>query len=545
MKALSTFAIVAFVLAALPGASLAYYSVTHGLDPAKLKNDNVKIAVVKVKATRVIRPATSKRLPDGSSTGTFAMFSIDLELIEQLYGEKLTEADLSNVGYSNVPVDNAWALGPSDPKGCCYIMAWRLGYPCGQASAVRFSSGPDLPVLVDKPDHPSVALLKELLAIVNSPPEDGKRKAALDAKLKELRKALGIQVLGLDPRVPTKLGSTIAANGKDTASARTEWNKNLFPVDRNGKWGFIGAMGNIVIDPAFEEAAHFSGGLAAVKQNGKYGYIDKTGKTVIEPQFRCAFTFREGLAWVEGDVDGFIDKTGKIVLAAPPGTYCPEFREGLAKAMSRQPRFPSRDPQWKYKVGFINKMGLYAIKPEFDAAWDFREGLAAVRVDGKWGFIDKQGEFAIRPQHDRASYFSEGLAVVEKDGKTIFIKKDGKRAIDAEFEDAHGFHEDLAGVKIDGKWGFIDKQGKVRIEPKFDEVSSFFNGMASIVKDKKYGYINRRGEVVVEPIYGYGHLFLGELAGVTFHPGRGNGVGTGYINRDGQVVWAPEPRAKD
>jgi hypothetical protein len=347
MKLLRTLSIAAFFVALVPSASFAYYSVTDGLDSAKLKKDNVKIAVVKVKATRVVRPETRKRFADGSSTYTFAIYSIDLELIEQLYGDQLTGADLTNVSYSNVSVDNAWALGPSDPKGCYYIMAWRHGHPSGQASGLRFSPGPDLPVLIDKPDHPSVKLLKELLAIVNSPMEDGKRKAAIAAKLKELRKALGIQVPGLDPGVPIKLTSDSQANAEADKSkdASGDWNKDLFPVDRGGKWGFIDATGKLAIEPAFEEAAYFSEGLAAVRLNGKYGYIDKTGKTVIEPQFRYAFAFREGLAWVEGDAEGFIDKTGRIVLTAPPGTYCREFREGMAKTMSRQPRFPSRDPE--------------------------------------------------------------------------------------------------------------------------------------------------------------------------------------------------------
>lgn len=93
------------------------------------------------------------------------------------------ETTRNNVGYSNVPVDNAWALDPSDPKGCYYLMSWRTGHPCGQGSGVRFSPAPDLPVLIDKPDHQSVQLLKELLAIVNSPTQDGKRKATNVAEL--------------------------------------------------------------------------------------------------------------------------------------------------------------------------------------------------------------------------------------------------------------------------------------------------------------------------------------------------------------------------
>ena len=45
--------------------------------------------------------------------------------------------------------------------------------------------------------------------------------------------------------------------------------------------------------------------------------------------------------------------------------------------------------------GFIDKNGNEIVKPEYDNAYDFSEGLAAVAKDFKWGFIDKTGNEAI------------------------------------------------------------------------------------------------------------------------------------------------------
>ncbi|ECL3693363.1 WG repeat-containing protein, partial [Campylobacter coli] len=56
------------------------------------------------------------------------------------------------------------------------------------------------------------------------------------------------------------------------------------------------------------------------------------------------------------------------------------------------------------KWGFIDKSGKFIVKPKFDEAWDFSEGLAAVGLNGKWGFIDKNGEFAIEPIFDDIYY---------------------------------------------------------------------------------------------------------------------------------------------
>jgi hypothetical protein len=51
---------------------------------------------------------------------------------------------------------------------------------------------------------------------------------------------------------------------------------------------------------------------------------------------------------------------------------------------------------------------------EFEAAYGFSEGLAAVKYKGKWGFIDRAGVFAIKPAFSSVGSFSCGLAAAVK-----------------------------------------------------------------------------------------------------------------------------------
>ena len=37
----------------------------------------------------------------------------------------------------------------------------------------------------------------------------------------------------------------------------------------------------------------------------------------------------------------------------------------------------------------------YAIKPQFEDARFFSEGLASVKIEGRWGYIDKTGQYVI------------------------------------------------------------------------------------------------------------------------------------------------------
>ena len=74
--------------------------------------------------------------------------------------------------------------------------------------------------------------------------------------------------------------------------------------------------------------------------------------------------------------------------------------------------------------------GRLVITPQFEAATQFDEGLACVRIGdektGKWGFIDTQGHFIVNPQFDFGARFREGLAEVffgsDKTGREMCIR---------------------------------------------------------------------------------------------------------------------------
>ena len=64
---------------------------------------------------------------------------------------------------------------------------------------------------------------------------------------------------------------------------------------------------------------------------------------------------------------------------------------------------------------------------KYEYAGGFSDGLALVKLDGKWGFIDKEGHVVIPFEYDDAEDFSEGLAHVEKDGEWFYINQKGER----------------------------------------------------------------------------------------------------------------------
>ena len=104
----------------------------------------------------------------------------------------------------------------------------------------------------------------------------------------------------------------------------------------------------------YEKLSSFHEGLAAVQRNGLWGYIDTEGNEVIP----CIYKGTEY------------------------GNYAFPFSEDMAVII---------DKDGKY--GYINKKGEMIVKPQFEEAGNFSEGVASVFSDGKLNFIGKDGKY--------------------------------------------------------------------------------------------------------------------------------------------------------
>lgn len=75
--------------------------------------------------------------------------------------------------------------------------------------------------------------------------------------------------------------------------------------------------------------------------------------------------------------------------------------------------------------GFSQKDGNIVIDAFYEDVFEFSEGFAGVRYQGKWGFIDVTGRWVVPPQFDRVGLFINEKAQVEKGGVIYYINKSG------------------------------------------------------------------------------------------------------------------------
>jgi hypothetical protein len=251
-----------------------------------------------------------------------------------------------------------------------------------------------------------------------------------------------------------------------------------------------------------------------IVQNDRYGYIDHTGKVIIQLSYIWAEDLSLGL--------GTVYACGHYLSIDSSGTLHP-LRIALPGELEIQ--------QQGDKVGFVDEHGQFKIKPAFDDALPFFEGMAAVKIKEKWGFVNTDGRLVIDARFENAYYFTEDVAIAElKELGPVLIDKSGK-VLASNFESIQSISEGRVLVERNDKNGYLDLQGKVIIPIVYDGGLSFSEGLAPVEKDDKWGYIDRDGKLVIPFKSDTAGLFGNSLAAVKV------GNRSGFINTAGEFVF--------
>jgi hypothetical protein len=313
------------------------------------------------------------------------------------------------------------------------------------------------------------------------------------------------------------------------------------PFKEQGKWGYVSEKG-VVIPPLFDVAGPFGSEGAVACVGSRCGAINSSGSFVALIWERGsrpfpAANYSEGLAPAldKNEQWGYMDRTGRVAVPFQ-FKYAGAFRDGIARVRIGD------------KFFFIDKTGS-RVTPEFDGAFDFHEGLAAVIVDKGVGYIRRDGSFALPPHYQSASGidFSEGLAAIRVNEKVGFMDRYGNVVIKADYDDVYAFSDGLAPVRKGDKWGYVDHGGNVVIAIKYEIGHMFSEGVASVRLDGKWGYIDRTGQFVIPPTFDSAMPFCGTVATVeTFAkvPGTNGGCRGellkgkhGIIDHSGKYIW--------
>ena len=172
-----------------------------------------------------------------------------------------------------------------------------------------------------------------------------------------------------------------------------------------------------------------------------------------------------------------------------------------------------------YNRGYLNVVtGEIDIKAEYDYAWLFSEGVAAVVKDDKIGFIDKDNNVVIPFQYPMyASYapytyrFYNGYCkMTDEEGRCGLIDHEGKWVIEPKYERIkRPVFGKYRKVKLNGKWGLLDENLKLILPTKYDHITvvdSIAQCFEVTYNGKMYA-MDRSGKSMEQIEYAYMHPF--------------------------------------
>ena len=127
----------------------------------------------------------------------------------------------------------------------------------------------------------------------------------------------------------------------------------------------------------------------------------------------------------------------------------------------------------------IPDVGFIIGKPQpSDSIWVFvRHSVFSHWVGGKRGYLNiNTGKVIAEPQFDKAWIFSSGVAAVCKNDSVYFIDTNGKPINDKKIPYTKGhdylYDGEFCQIKIGDKYGMINKQGEWVVEPIWDFVQT-------------------------------------------------------------------------
>lgn len=245
--------------------------------------------------------------------------------------------------------------------------------------------------------------------------------------------------------------------------------KELIPVKKNNKWGFVNKFGNWVIPNIYDFADNFYSNLARVRIKDKYGFIDKNNQIVIPIQFNYVGNFSE-----------------QVELA------------------------PFQCENYNFLYGYINKKGEKVIKCQYQIAYEFRNQFARARKWDLYGFLFYDTKKNLLKefknfQYDLAGDFGNSLTYVffDKgffllDHKGNHIKVINENWVIGNFSISN--KKSLAVIQdlTTGLYGYIDESQKVVIPVIFLRAYEFYLDYAKVKGPVIYQNPNIKIEEVIK-----------------------------------------------
>ena len=305
-----------------------------------------------------------------------------------------------------------------------------------------------------------------------------------------MRKVAGV-VLGIAVIIMFIITLIKLLNDSNNMQVSNEDNVEYFTAYENEKWGVIDNLGNIVINPQYDEM------------------IVIPDKTI--PVFICTYDVNYDTMEYKTKA---INENGEEIFNNYEGI------EGLINEDDAGNIFYEKNV-YKIKVnnkyGLIDGKGKEILKCDYDdiRTLEGEEGTLIVVQNNNLGVADTYGNILIKPEYKDIKRFGNGsknkYIVVNSDNKYGIVMSDASVELEIKYDDIKPIDgNNLYVVKEGDNWKVINKDNTIEVSSSFDDIIDVNNGNIVIERDNKYGVINTDGEDEIPAEYDNIKYMFGE-----------------------------------
>ncbi|MEQ8705818.1 MAG: WG repeat-containing protein [Phaeodactylibacter sp.] len=335
--------------------------------------------------------------------------------------------------------------------------------------------------------------------------------------------------------------------------------QRYFPIKKDNKWGLIDASGTLVQAPVYDAIGEFKQfGYAVMQFEGKVGLLGANGQRILQPKYEDIKVLDSTLiAVMDEEAWMVVNLFGKVVLEKGYErvhvvrqhflTYQKEGKWGLTNQFGHRLApavydeikafdnncFLTRKGQ---NLGLLSGTGRVIIDNRAEDIQVYQDSLFFFREDYHWGAVDFYGieripavfkgyskidngyiklssekgnkvfslycNRIITPDwhHDYYS-FSPRYLIVKESRRLGLINWCGQEVFPPVYNEIQPYTRDHFRVNKDGQWGVADKAGTLLIPLAYDYIAPLRGKVCVVKKENQFGLVHIDGTEIVAPEY--------------------------------------------
>jgi len=306
--------------------------------------------------------------------------------------------------------------------------------------------------------------------------------------------------------------------------------KDYAVIYKDNKWGVIDSIGNIVVDPAYEEMIVIPNSKKDVficTYDVNYETGEYKTKVLNSENVEILTQYEQIEAIPNKDASNNLWYEDTVVKVKKDGKYgiinfegkelssC-EYEEIAAIEGIKDTLKVKKDG----KYGVLDNEGKELLKPQYtdvmNLGKDNKEGFIVKGEDGKYGIVNYSNQVVLEVKYDEVSkVYGNDMYVVKQGEKQVLVNKDGSELLNADFDEIKQIlkkSEDGVIYTKDNKYGVMKLNGEITIAPEYEELEEVKTEIFIAKQNGKYGVIDIQKTPKVEAKYI--SMFYDEKAGI-------------------------------